>query len=82
MQKSEVRQIQIIFNPLQLGENDYIIGICINKDDELIKLKSHLNSDRYDLLNKSFILSVKTKIPSDMPQARFHQSTEWYLPTN
>ena len=81
LNKGDTRQFAVIFNPLQLGEGEYLIGLCCNKADDLPSpTAKHTSDDRYDLINKSFSMNVKSKAKIELINASFYHPTEWYFP--
>lgn len=80
LRKGDIRQFDVIFNPLQIGEGEYLVSLCMNRADELINLTQHTSDDRYDLLNKSFSFSVKTKAQIESLKSEIFHPTEWYFP--
>lgn len=72
--KGEIRQIEIILNPNQLGSGDYILGISILDDTDIEKINI---AKRFDLLNKSF--SFKVTLPDSLGalSCRTFHSAEW-----
>ena len=80
LMKGDIRQFDVIFNPLQIGEGEYLVSLCMNRGDELINLTQHTSDDRYDLLNKSFSFSVKAKAELEGLKSEIFHPTEWYFP--
>jgi lipopolysaccharide transport system ATP-binding protein len=72
--KGETRSVEILLNPLQLGAGDYVVGVSIHKAESLAKLNS---THRYDLLARSFELSVEVQGSLATTSADFFHSSEW-----
>lgn len=72
--KGETRCVEMLLNPLQLGPGEYVGGISIHKSAPLTVFDS---TPRYDLLNRSFAVSVE--VPDSMApiSADFFHSSEW-----
>jgi len=73
-EKDEIRQADIILNPVQIGPGDYTVGISVLEGMPIEQLN---NAIRYDLLSRSF--SVKVELPDSMAvlNASFVHSAEW-----
>ncbi len=55
IQAGEMRQVRMLLNPNQLGSGNYVVGISVLKYGPLETLNS---AERYDLLSRSFVISV------------------------
>ena len=69
-----MRAINIHLNPCQLGSGDYTIGMSILKwgDIELVN-----SAPRYDLLSRSFSMSVEVSESLLATDAVFYHDAEW-----
>jgi homopolymeric O-antigen transport system ATP-binding protein len=72
--KGEIRNIEVLLNPVQIGPGDYTIGINISGSGPLEKINS---ARRYDLLGRSFSVSVELPDSQAMLAAAFIHSAEW-----
>ena len=68
------RTVEILLNPNQLGPGDYIIGISILANTPLEQINS---AARYDLLSRSFSISVELPDSLSLLGAGFIHSSEW-----
>lgn len=68
------RSVEIVFNPLQLGSGEYIIGVALLEYQPIEKINQ---SVRYDLLSRSF--SFEVELPSSLSaiNCQFFHSAEW-----
>lgn len=76
--QNQIRKIDILLNPNQIGPGDYTVGVSILKYDELENLNA---TARYDLLSRSF--SVKVDLPDSLGalEASFFHTAEWGFET-
>jgi lipopolysaccharide transport system ATP-binding protein len=68
------RRINIMLNPNQLGPGLYTIGISIHEETTIEQADS---ATRYDLLNRSFSLTVVLPDSLAPASAAFFHSSEW-----
>jgi lipopolysaccharide transport system ATP-binding protein len=70
----DLRSVNVILNPCQIGPGEYIVGISVTEYSEIEKLNS---AKRYDLLNRSF--KIKVEVPDSLAaaSAAFFHSSEW-----
>jgi lipopolysaccharide transport system ATP-binding protein len=68
------RRINIMLNPNQLGPGLYTIGISIHEETTIEQADSAI---RYDLLNRSFSLTVELPDSLAPASAAFFHSSEW-----
>jgi homopolymeric O-antigen transport system ATP-binding protein len=68
------RRINIMLNPNQLGPGLYTIGISIHDETTIEQADS---ATRYDLLNRSFSLTVELPDSLAPASAAFFHSSEW-----
>lgn len=72
--EGEVRRIEMMLNPTQIGPGDYTVGISVLSNTPL----EHLNDAcRYDLLSRSFKISVELPDSLSITGATFIHSAEW-----
>lgn len=72
--KGETHCVEVFLNPNQLGAGEYIVSVSIHGADDLTRFE---NTRRYDLLARSFELSVQvpdTLVPAG---ADFFHTSEW-----
>lgn len=74
IREGQVRKVSIGFNPLQLGPGDYTIGISV-LDGTSIEGLNH--AKRYDLLGRSFDLSIRMPDTLNALTATVLHSAEW-----
>ena len=67
---------EVLFNPLQLGEGTYTVGISVHDYGKLTELNS---VHRYDLLSRSFQFTVSVPESLGPVKAQFFHSVEWGL---
>ena len=74
LQKDQVRSVEIVLNPVQIGPGEYTLGISVLKYDDLENLNS---TARYDLLSRSF--SIKVALPESLHalEAKYFHTAEW-----
>jgi lipopolysaccharide transport system ATP-binding protein len=78
--QGEQRQIEIILNPVQIGPGDYTIGISILDNTPLEQLNT---ACRYDLLSRSFSISIEMPDSLSILGGAFIPSAEWcFEPTH
>jgi lipopolysaccharide transport system ATP-binding protein len=68
------RRVNIMLNPNQLGPGLYTIGISIHEETTIEQADSAI---RYDLLNRSFSLTVELPDSLASASAAFFHSSEW-----
>jgi len=68
------RRIACLFNPLQLGPGEYVVGIVIMAYGPLELIH---DTERYDLLSRSFTFSVEAPALLATAAAQFIHSAEW-----
>jgi len=70
----ELRLIEMILNPNQLGPGQYTVSISVLENSPLEKVNS---ARRFDLLSRSFL--IKVEIPDSLStlDCAFFQSAEW-----
>lgn len=74
IQEGECREVELLFNPLQLGPGEYIIGVSVSDYGGL----EHINSARrLDLLSRSFCIFVELPDSLSGISASFFHSAEW-----
>jgi lipopolysaccharide transport system ATP-binding protein len=66
--------INIHLNPCQLGTGDYVIGVSILNWGDIEMLNSE---SRYDLLSRSFLMSVEVAESMSATDAVFYHNAEW-----
>jgi lipopolysaccharide transport system ATP-binding protein len=68
------RQIEMLLNPCQIGPGEYTIGISVLDYDPIEQIN---NSQRYDLLSRSF--SIRVELPESLNSlsASFFHTAEW-----
>jgi lipopolysaccharide transport system ATP-binding protein len=72
-----LRQVEMILNPVQIGPGDYTLGISILDNTPLENINS---AHRYDLLSRSFSISIDIPDSLSILGAAFIHSAEWILP--
>ncbi len=72
--QGEQRQVEIILNPVQIGPGDYTIGISILDNTPLEQLNT---ACRYDLLSRSFSISIEMPDSLSILGGAFIPSAEW-----
>ncbi|WP_260843289.1 ABC transporter ATP-binding protein [Sedimenticola selenatireducens] len=72
--KGAKRNIEIVLNPLQIGPGEYTIGVSILANAPIQYLQ---NTSRYDLLSRSFSISVELPSSLSLFGAAFMHSAEW-----
>ena len=72
--QGEQRQVEIILNPVQIGPGDYTIGIIILDNTPLEQLNT---ACRYDLLSRSFSISIEIPDSLSILGGAFIHSAEW-----
>jgi len=72
--QGDVRRVEIIFNPMQLGPGEYTVGLALQAYEPIEIVNS---AQRYDLLSRSF--TFKVSIPSSWTPIsnQFYHSAEW-----
>ena len=78
IREGQIRAIEIVLNPTQIGSGEYTLGISILKHDDLENLNS---TARYDLLSRSF--SIKVALPESLHalEAMYFHTAEWAFGT-
>lgn len=71
-----IRRFDLVFNPLQLGPGEYIVGIAV-LDYGPIEQINH--AGRYDLLSRSFQFSVELPSSWAALHSQFFHSAEWHF---
>ncbi len=68
------RQIEMLLNPCQIGPGEYTIGISVLDYQPIEQIN---NSQRYDLLSRSF--SIRVELPESLASlsAGFFHTAEW-----
>jgi lipopolysaccharide transport system ATP-binding protein len=74
LKKNDMRMINIHLNPCQLGTGDYVIGVSILNWGDIEMLNSE---SRYDLLSRSFLMSVEVAESMSATDAVFYHNAEW-----
>lgn len=69
-----LRRVRIMLNPVQLGSGDYTISLAVLEHNPLEILNS---SRRYDLLSRSFQISVQTPLLLEQASSCFFHTSEW-----
>lgn len=72
----DIKYCEVLFNPLQLGEGTYTVGISVHDYGSLTDLNS---IHRYDLLSRSFEFTVSVPEFLGSIKAQFFHSVEWGL---
>lgn len=72
--QGEQRQVEIILNPVQMGPGDYTISISILDNTPLEQVNT---ACRYDLLSRSFSISIEIPDSLSLLGAAFIHSAEW-----
>ena len=72
--KGETRCVEMLLNPVQLGPGEYIVSVSIHHVDHLAKFNS---TPRYDLLARSFELTIELQDSLAPVTAEFFHSAEW-----
>ncbi|WP_431064141.1 polysaccharide ABC transporter ATP-binding protein [Methylotuvimicrobium sp.] len=72
--KGQIREVSMTLNPLQIGPGEYTIGISVLEADSLELLNS---SKRYDLLGRSFSVTISLPETYSALSACFIHSAEW-----
>ena len=70
----DLRSVNVILNPCQIGPGEYTVGISVTEYSGIEKLNS---AKRYDLLSRSF--QIKVEVPDSIAaaSAAFFHSSEW-----
>jgi lipopolysaccharide transport system ATP-binding protein len=68
------RRVELTLNPLQLGPGEYTVGISVLENGPLEKLNS---AKRFDLLSRSFSLSVGLPDSMGVLSCAFFHTGEW-----
>lgn len=76
--EGEIRRVEMVLNPNQLGPGEYTVGITVHDDSPLELINS---AKRYDLLGRSFSFSVKLPDSLLALSAGFFHSAEWTTAT-
>lgn len=71
------RQIEMILNPVQIGPGEYTLGISIMDNTPLENLNS---AHRYDLLSRSFSISIEIPDSLSILGAALIHTAEWTFP--
>jgi len=71
---NQLRMVEICFNPLQLGPGEYIISISVHQYEQLEVFNA---TPKYDLLSRSFTLTVEIPESLSALQSQFFHSAEW-----
>jgi lipopolysaccharide transport system ATP-binding protein len=79
LNKDEAHSAEILLNPVQLGPGEYVVSISLHKNDILEKFNS---TDRYDLVNRCSIFTVKMPESILSLGASFFHSAEWSFGKN
>ena len=74
IKQGELRQVRMMLNPNQLGPGNYVVGISVLEFDSIEKLNS---AARYDLLSRSFLISVALPDSLGALSASMMHSAEW-----
>lgn len=72
------RRVDIVLNPNQLGPGIYTIGISIHDESSL---ESIAHVARYDLINRSFSITVELPDSLSSASAGFFHTSEWNFDT-
>lgn len=74
IKKGEVRMIEMVLNPLQLGPDEYTMSLSVHAYD---RLEVFNGTPRYDLLSRSFDLTVTLPDSLRPIEAEFYHSAQW-----
>lgn len=74
LEAGDIRRIEILFNPLQIGPGEYTVGLAVLDYDALELINC---AGRYDLLSRSFQFSVVNPSSWAPFQSQFFHSAEW-----
>jgi lipopolysaccharide transport system ATP-binding protein len=74
IKSNDTRLIEVLFNPMQLGPGEYIVGLAVLSYGALEVINS---SDRYDLLSRSFDFTIENPESMNLLQNQFFHSAEW-----
>lgn len=74
IRQGQIRSVEIYLNPCQLGSGDYTVGISILGWTEIELINTAI---RYDLLSRSFSMSVEMPESNAAIDAIFLHSAEW-----
>lgn len=74
MAKDGNRRVEVLLNPNQLGPGEYTLGISILSNTPIEHLN---NAARYDLLSRSFTISVDIPESISVVGSGFIHSSEW-----
>lgn len=72
------RQVEIVLNPNQLGPGIYTIGISIHDEATLENISQVA---RYDLVNRSFSITVELPDSLSSVSGGFFHTSEWFFDT-
>lgn len=78
IEESGVRKVEVLLNPCQLGPGEYTVGISILDCEPIENLNS---THRYDLLSRSFVLTVELPESLGPLEAKFFHTAEWKFGT-
>jgi len=70
----QTKQVEMLFNPVQLGPGEYTIGISVVESAPIEKLNT---SRRFDLLGRSFFCIVEMDESLAAASANFIHTAEW-----
>jgi lipopolysaccharide transport system ATP-binding protein len=74
LQAGSRRRVSCLFNPLQLGPGEYVVGVVVMAYGPLELIH---DSERYDLLSRSFTFTVEAPAALAAAVAQFIHSAEW-----
>lgn len=78
IKQGEIRRVEILLNPLQLGPGDYLLGLSVF---EYTPLELVNQARRYDLVGWSFTFRVELPGSLATANAAFFHSAEWQFET-
>ena len=70
----DIRGIELVFNPLQLGPGEFVVSVSVH---EYAALELFNSTPRYDLISRSFEFSVELPETLRAIEAQFYHSAEW-----
>jgi len=76
IQAGEMRQVRMLLNPNQLGPGNYVVGVSVLKYGPLETLNS---TARYDLLSRSFVISVGLPDSLTALESIMLHTAEWHF---
>lgn len=76
LETGQIRQVRVLLNPNQLGPGEYVVGISVLEYSPIEMLNS---TTRYDLLSRSFAISVALPDSLGALGASMMHSAEWHF---